>query len=137
MLEDTKVAGFERLRVLLVEDDAFAQRLAASVLKQLGVSNLVMVKDGQAAIDQLNQDDTTQYDLIISDWNMPNVTGLDLLKHVRKTWENMPFLMLTGNANEDFVRIAQANRVDAYIIKPFSPAQLKQKIMAIFRIKPV
>lgn len=136
MLEDTKVAGFERLRVLLVEDDAFAQRLAASVLKQLGVTRLVMVKDGQAAIDQLSQDDT-QYDLIISDWNMPNVTGLDLLKHVRKTWENMPFLMLTGNANEDFVRAAQANRVDAYIIKPFSPAQLKQKIMTIFRIKPV
>ncbi len=136
MLEDTKVAGFEQLRVLLVEDDAFAQRLAASVLKQLGVTRLVMVKDGQAAIDQLSLDDT-QYDLIISDWNMPNVTGLDLLKHVRKTWENMPFLMLTGNANEDFVRIAQANRVDAYIIKPFSPAQLKQKIMAIFRIKPV
>ncbi|MBP6819682.1 MAG: response regulator [Ferrovibrio sp.] len=136
MLEDTKVAGFERLQVLLVEDDAFAQRLAASVLKQLGITKLVVVKDGQAAIDQLNHEDT-RYDLIISDWNMPNVTGLDLLKHVRKTWENMPFLMLTGNANEDFVRIAQANKVDAYIIKPFSPAQLKQKIMAIFRIKPV
>jgi two-component system chemotaxis response regulator CheY len=136
MLEDTKVAGFERLQVLLVEDDAFAQRLAASVLKQLGITKLVVVKDGQAAIDQLNHEDT-RYDLIISDWNMPNVTGLDLLKHVRKTWENMPFLMLTGNANEEFVRIAQANKVDAYIIKPFSPAQLKQKIMAIFRIKPV
>ncbi len=136
MLEDTKVAGFERLQVLLVEDDAFAQRLAVSVLKQLGITKLVVVKDGQAAIDQLNHEDT-RYDLIISDWNMPNVTGLDLLKHVRKTWENMPFLMLTGNANEDFVRIAQANKVDAYIIKPFSPAQLKQKIMAIFRIKPV
>ncbi|WP_430398705.1 response regulator [Ferrovibrio sp.] len=136
MLEDTKVAGFEKLQVLLVEDDAFAQRLAVSVLKQLGITKLVVVKDGQAAIDQLNHEDT-RYDLIISDWNMPNVTGLDLLKHVRKTWENMPFLMLTGNANEEFVRIAQANKVDAYIIKPFSPAQLKQKIMAIFRIKPV
>jgi len=108
MLEDTKVAGFERLQVLLVEDDAFAQRLAVSVLKQLGITKLVVVKDGQAAIDQLNHEDT-RYDLIISDWNMPNVTGLDLLKHVRKTWENMPFLMLTGNANEEFVRIAQAN----------------------------
>ncbi|MEL3892445.1 response regulator [Ferrovibrio sp. MS7] len=136
MLEDTKVAGFERLQVLLVEDDAFAQRLAASVLKQLGITKLVVVKDGQAAIDQLNHEDT-RYDLIISDWNMPNVTGLDLLKHVRKTWENMPFLMLTGNANEEFVRIAQANKVDAYIIKPFSPAQLKQKIMALFRMKPL
>jgi two-component system chemotaxis response regulator CheY len=134
MLEDTKVPGFERLRVLLVEDDAFALRLATSVLKQLGVTNLVAVKDGKAAIEQLSHE-TARFDLIISDWNMPNVTGLDLLKHVRQTWENMPFLMLTGNTNEEFVRTAQANRVDAYIIKPFSPAQLKQKIMTIFRIK--
>lgn len=135
MLEDTKVPGFERLRVLLVEDDAFAQRLATAVLKQLGVTNLVVVKDGLAAIQQLSYEDA-RFDLIISDWNMPNVSGLDLLKHVRRTWENMPFLMLTGNANEEFVRTAQANRVDAYVIKPFSPAQLKQKIMVMFRIKP-
>ncbi len=133
-MEDTKVPGFERLRVLLVEDDAFALRLAMAVLKQLGVTRIVAVKDGQAAMNQL-ADDETHFDLIISDWNMPNVTGLDLLKHVRRTWENMPFLMLTGNANEDFVRAAQANKVDAYIIKPFSPAQLKQKIMVLFRIK--
>lgn len=133
-MEDTKVPGFERLRVLLVEDDAFALRLAMAVLKQLGVTRIVAVKDGQAAMDQLAADET-QFDLIISDWNMPNVTGLDLLKHVRRTWENMPFLMLTGNANEDFVRAAQANKVDAYIIKPFSPAQLKQKIMVLFHIK--
>lgn len=135
MLEDTKVPGFERLRVLLVEDDAFAQRLATAVLKQLGVTNLVVVKDGLAAIQQLSYEDA-RFDLIISDWNMPNVSGLDLLKHVRSTWENMPFLMLTGNANEEFVRTAQANKVDAYVIKPFSPAQLKQKIMVLFRIKP-
>ncbi len=135
MLEDTKVPGFERLRVLLVEDDAFAQRLATAVLKQLGVTNLVVVKDGQAAIQQLSYEDA-RFDLIISDWNMPHVSGLDLLKHVRSTWENMPFLMLTGNANEEFVRTAQANKVDAYVIKPFSPAQLKQKIMVLFRIKP-
>ncbi|MBP7066439.1 response regulator [Ferrovibrio sp.] len=135
MLEDTKVPGFERLRVLLVEDDAFAQRLATAVLRQLGVTNLVVVKDGQAAIQQLSYEDA-RFDLIISDWNMPNVSGLDLLKHVRSTWENMPFLMLTGNANEEFVRTAQANKVDAYVIKPFSPAQLKQKIMVMFRIKP-
>ncbi len=135
MLEDNKVPGFERLPVLLVEDDAFAQRLATAVLRQLGVTNLVVVKDGQAAIQQLSYEDA-RFDLIISDWNMPNVSGLDLLKHVRSTWENMPFLMLTGNANEEFVRTAQANKGDAYVIKPFSPAQLKQKIMVMFRIKP-
>lgn len=66
---------------------------------------------------------------------MPHVSGLDLLKHVRKTWENMPFLMLTGNANEDFVIMARKHKVDAYIIKPFSASQLQQKISALFNIR--
>lgn len=131
---DNRVPGFERLRVLLVEDDLFTQRLATSILKQLGIQNLTAVKDGQAAIDLLTRTEL-QFDLIISDWNMPNVTGLDLLKHVRRSWENMPFLMLTANTNEDFVRSARDNRVDAYVIKPFSSNQLRQKITAIFNIK--
>lgn len=131
---DNKLPGLERLRVLLVEDDVFAQRLAASVLRQLGVANLTIVKDGQAAIDLLGTTEV-RFDLIVSDWNMPKVTGLDLLKHVRKTWENMPFLMLTGNANEEFVISARQNRVDAYVIKPFSAGQLQQKLALMFNIK--
>ena len=131
---DNRVPGFERLHVLLVEDDPFTQRLATSILKQLGIGNLTAVADGQAAIDLLTSTEI-QFDLIVSDWNMPNVTGLDLLKHVRRSWENMPFLMLTANANEEFVRSARANKVDAYVIKPFSSNQLKQKITAIFNIK--
>jgi len=132
---DNKIPGVGNLRVLLVEDDMFAQRLAASVLRQLGVKYLTIVKDGRAAIELLGETEL-QFDLVISDWNMPHVTGLDLLKHVRKTWENMPFLMLTGNANEEFVIEARNNRVDAYVIKPFSAAQLQQKISAMFNIKP-
>ena len=131
---DNRVPGFERLRVLLVEDDPFTQRLATSILKQLGIGNLTAVADGRAAIDLLTSTEI-RFDLIVSDWNMPNVTGLDLLKHVRRSWENMPFLMLTANANEEFVRSARANKVDAYVIKPFSSNQLRQKIMAIFNIR--
>jgi two-component system chemotaxis response regulator CheY len=131
---DSKLPGLDRLRVLLVEDDMFAQRLAAGVLRQLGVKNLTIVKDGQAAIDLLGSTEV-KFDLIVSDWNMPKVTGLDLLKHVRKTWENMPFLMLTGNANEEFVIAARENKVDAYVIKPFSPSQLQQKLAAMFNMK--
>jgi two-component system chemotaxis response regulator CheY len=133
-MQDSKVPGLDRLRVLLVEDDMFAQRLAASVLRQLGVKNLTIVKDGQAAIDLLGSTQV-KFDLIVSDWNMPKVTGLDLLKHVRQTWENMPFLMLTGNANEEFVIAARENKVDAYVIKPFSPSQLQQKLAVMFNMK--
>lgn len=134
MLNNDRIPGFEKLSVLLVEDNAFAQRLARQVLNQLGVQNVAIVKDGQAAIETL-EDPDYRCDLIISDWNMPNVTGLELLQHVRKTWENMPFLMLTGNQTVEFVQQARANRVDAYVIKPFSPLQLRQKICAIFNIK--
>jgi two-component system, chemotaxis family, chemotaxis protein CheY len=135
MLNNNHIPGFEKLVVLVVEDNAFAQRLARQVLTQLGVQNITIVADGQAAIEVLEEDEF-HCDLIISDWNMPNVTGLQLLQHVRTTWENMPFLMLTGNQTADFVQQARANRVDAYVIKPFSPMQLRQKICAIFNIKP-
>lgn len=131
---DNKLPGLERLRVLLVEDDLFAQRLAASVLRQLGVNDITIVKDGQAAIDLLGTTEI-RFDLIVSDWNMPKVTGLDLLKHVRKTWVNMPFLMLTGNANEEFIIAARENKVDAYVIKPFSAGQLQQKLAVLFNIR--
>ncbi|MFV3077234.1 response regulator [Niveispirillum fermenti] len=135
MLNRDQIPGFEKLSVLLVEDNVFAQRLARQVLIHLGIQNIHIVKDGKAAIEAL-EDSELRYDLIISDWNMPNVTGLQLLQHVRKTWENMPFLMLTGNQTADFVHAARANKVDAYIVKPFSPMQLRQKICAIFNIKP-
>ena len=132
---DNRVPGFERLRVLLVEDGLFARRLARSVMNQLGIDKITIVEDGRAAIELVTrQGDERQFDLIVSDWNMPNASGLQVLRHVRQTWENMPFLMLTGNANEDFVRAAQANKVDAYVIKPFSPAQLRQKICVLFNI---
>lgn len=134
MMNADRIPRFEKLNVLLVEDNAFAQRLARQVLVQLGFQNIHMVKDGQAAIEALEEAEL-RYDLIISDWNMPNVTGLELLQHVRKSWENMPFLMLTGNQTVEFVQQARANKVDAYIIKPFSPLQLRQKICAIFNIK--
>lgn len=134
MLE-LRVPELKQIKVLLVEDDLFAQRLTRGVLTQLGIQSLTVVEDGAAAIRMLD-DTETRFDLIVSDWNMPNVTGLELLRHVRRTWANMPFLMLTGNANEEFVRTARDNRVDAYVIKPFSPAQLRQKICAILGIRP-
>ena len=65
---------------------------------------------------------------------MPNVTGLDLLRHVRKTWANMPFIMLTGRATEDFVVAAKDHGVNGYVIKPFSPDQLMKKIQSVFNM---
>ncbi len=124
---------FAKLTVLLVEDDGFALKLAQSVLKNLGVGHVILARDGAEAIKVLDSK-ATKADLIISDWNMPNVTGLDLLRHVRKTWANMPFIMLTGRATEDFVVAAKDHGVNGYVIKPFSPDQLMKKIQSVFNM---
>jgi len=126
---------FAKLTVLLVEDDGFALKLAQSVLRNLGVGHVILARDGAEAIRVLDSK-ATRADLIISDWNMPNVTGLDLLRHVRKTWQNMPFIMLTGRATEDFVLAAKEHGVNGYVVKPFSPDQLSRKIQSVFNMKP-
>lgn len=133
-MQSYRVPEFDGLRVLLAEDNLFSQRLIRSVLNQLGIRQLTIVQDGAQAMEMLGEPDS-RFDLIISDWNMPNVTGLELLQHVRKTWANLPFLMLTGNQEVDFVRAAKENGVDAYIIKPFSPQQLSNKLKHIFNLR--
>jgi len=126
---------FAALTVLLVEDDGFALRLAQSILRNLGIGVILTARDGEEAI-RILASESTKVDLIVSDWNMPKLSGLDLLRHVRKTWRNMPFLMLTGRASEDFVLAAREYGVNAYIVKPFSPDQLLRKIQSVFNMPP-
>jgi two-component system chemotaxis response regulator CheY len=122
--------AFANLSVLLVEDDAFAIKIAQTVLRQLRIPYVSTARDGAEALDHLNAG-MQKYDLIISDWNMPEMTGLQLLKAVRQKWPAMPFIMLTGRATPEFVVQARDNGVDAYVVKPFSPAQLGQKIQSV------
>lgn len=122
--------AFTNLSVLLVEDDAFAVKIAETVLRQLRIPYVSTARDGAEALDVLNAG-MQKYDLIISDWNMPEMTGLQLLKAVRQKWPAMPFIMLTGRATPEFVVQARDNGVDAYVVKPFSPAQLGQKIQSV------
>jgi two-component system chemotaxis response regulator CheY len=125
---------FANLSALLVEDDAFAIKIAQTVLRQLKVPYVSTAKDGAEALDVLNSG-TQRFDLIVSDWNMPEMSGLQLLKAVRMKWPGMPFIMLTGKASPEFVVEARDNGVDAYVVKPFSPAQLGQKIAAVVAAK--
>jgi two-component system chemotaxis response regulator CheY len=125
---------FSNLSVLLVEDDAFATKIAQTVLRQLKIPYVSTARDGAEALDILNAN-MQKFELVISDWNMPEMTGLQLLKAVRSKWPSMPFIMLTGKASPDFVVQARENGVDAYVVKPFSPAQLAQKIHAVLQHK--
>lgn len=133
-MSQTAATPFSRLSILLVEDEAFAQRLAVSVLNQIGVKTVVVAKSGTEALTVLGQP-TSKFDLIISDWQMPEMTGLNLLKKVRETWPEMPFIMLTGKTSGDFVLAAKDHGVNGYVAKPFAPAQLTAKIASVLRIK--
>lgn len=129
------MTDFKDLWVLLVEDDTYSQRMTQMMLRQYGVEKLETANNGSKALEMIQQV-KGHYDLIISDWNMPEVTGLDLLKEIREMGVRTKFLMLTSNAGKEFVLQAREHRVDAYIAKPFSSLQLKQKLIALFNIRP-
>jgi|TARA_R110000868_G_scaffold406099_1_gene686227 two-component system, chemotaxis family, chemotaxis protein CheY len=125
--------NFAEYQVIIAEDEPMATKLAQGALKLMGFRRIFHAPDGLKALKLLKELDG-DVQLIVSDWNMPEINGLEFLKAVRKTFPNMRFVMLTGNANKDFVIAARKYGVDAYIAKPFTPDQLKQKIEAIFRL---
>lgn len=117
----------DKRRILLAEDNAFEARLIIGTLSQLGLRDVIHMRDGESAIASVRADGVP-FDLVISDWNMPVRSGLDLLQHVRIVWRHTPFLMVTGHATVEFVKTAKLNAVDAYIVKPFAPHDLISKV---------
>jgi two-component system, chemotaxis family, chemotaxis protein CheY len=122
------------LSILLVDDDAFSRTLASGTLRDMKIGTVVTAGSGAEAL-KLIQEPWRHFDLIISDWNMPEMSGLELLKKVRETWFDMPFIMLTGKTSADFILAAKEFGVNGYIAKPFAPAQLTSKIAAVLKLK--
>ncbi|MEP3112268.1 response regulator [Nisaea sp.] len=125
--------NFAEFQVIVAEDEPMAAKLAQGALKLMGFRRIFHATDGLKALKLLKELDG-DVQLIVSDWNMPAINGLEFLKAVRKIFPKMRFVMLTGNANREFVMAARKYGVDAYIAKPFTPDQLKQKVEAIFRL---
>jgi len=112
------------------------RKIIKGMLQKMGCDNLTEANDGIPAW-QMIQDahaNGVPFDFIISDWNMPGMTGLDLLKHVREKeqFKALPFLMVTAEAEQANVVVAVKAGVSNYIIKPFNPETLKTKIDKIF-----
>ena len=119
------------IKILVVDDFSTMRRIIKNLLRELGFNNLDEADDGQTAWPKLK---TGQFDFLVTDWNMPGITGLDLLKAVRSNPEtaNMPVLLVTAESKrEQIIEAAQAG-VNGYIIKPFTAATLKEKIDKIF-----
>jgi two-component system, chemotaxis family, chemotaxis protein CheY len=122
------------MKILLVDDFATMRRIVKNILKQLGYENICEADDGSTAVDVLK---TEKIGLIISDWNMPKMQGIELLKVVRASeeWKDIPFLMVTAEGKQEQVLEAVKNKVNNYIIKPFSPEVLIEKLNKIFEKK--
>jgi two-component system, chemotaxis family, chemotaxis protein CheY len=119
------------IKVLIVDDFATMRRIIKGVLKQLGFSNLIEAEDGEAALKELRKE---KVGLIVSDWNMPNMTGLELLKAVRSdnSLKGIPFLMVTAEGQKENVIQAVQAGVSNYIVKPFTPETFNAKLEKIF-----
>lgn len=119
------------MRVLIVDDFSTMRRIVRNILRQLGLNNVVEADDGTTAWDTLNRE---KIDFIVSDWNMPKMTGIELLRKVRSSeqFADIPFLMVTAEAQQENIIEAAQAKVSNYIVKPFTADTMKQKIDKIF-----
>jgi len=121
----------KNMRILVVDDFSTMRRIIKNILRQLGYNNIVEADDGTAAVGILERE---KIDFIISDWNMPQMTGIELLRHVRQTEQlkDTPFLMVTAEAQQENIIEAVKAKVSNYIVKPFTADTLQEKIEKIF-----
>ena len=119
------------IKILVVDDFSTMRRIVKNVLKQLGFENLEEAEDGAQALAKLK---TGGYGFVVSDWNMPNMDGLELLKEVRKdpALKDLPMLMVTAEAEKDKVVTAIQAGVNNYVVKPFTAEVFKEKMDRIF-----
>ncbi len=119
------------MTILSVDDFSTMRRILKTLLKQLGFVNVMEADDGSTALEILKKE---KIDFVISDWNMPKMTGLELLKAVRAddSLKELPFLMVTAEAEKSNIVAAVQAGVSNYIVKPFTAEVLQQKIEKIF-----
>ncbi len=121
-----------KMKILVVDDFSTMRRIVKNILKQLGFERMEEAEDGQQAYNKLTSEGGFQF--VVSDWNMPNMDGLDLLRKVRANPElkDMPFLMITAEAEKHKVIEAIKAGVSNYVVKPFTAEVLKEKLDKIF-----
>ncbi|AWK41671.1 chemotaxis protein CheY [Photorhabdus laumondii subsp. laumondii] len=119
------------LRFLVVDDFSTMRRIVRNLLKELGFNNVEEAQDGAEALAKIR---ASQFDFIISDWNMPNMDGLELLKIIREDAQlaKIPVLMVTAEAKKENIIAAAQAGASGYVVKPFTAATLEEKLNKIF-----
>jgi two-component system chemotaxis response regulator CheY len=118
------------MKILAVDDSATMRRIIKNQLKQVGYDQVDEAENGREALGMIEKGG---YDLLITDWNMPEMCGLDLVKEVRKSeaWRGLPILMVTTVAGKEEIVIALKAGVNNYVVKPFDTATLRTKISQV------
>jgi len=122
-----------KVKVLIVDDEAYALKLLRMLLTDMGITQIFTASNGRDALKFLG-DCEDLVNLVLCDWNMPQMDGKTLLQQIRTVNPDLLFVMVTGRATVDSVREARDLGVNAYIAKPFSPVQLEQKIIAMAKL---
>lgn len=119
------------MKILIVDDFSTMRRIIKNLLRDLGFNNTSEADDGQTALPMLK---TGKFDFLVTDWNMPGMDGLSLLKAVRadENLSKMPVLMVTAEAKREQIVVAAEAGVNGYVVKPFTAITLKEKIDKIF-----
>ena len=124
--------GMQDTRFLVVDDFSTMRRIMRNLLKELGFMNVEEARDGVEALAKLRAD---KFDFVVSDWNMPNMTGIELLQAIRADagLRHLPVLMVTAEAKRENIIMAAQAGASGYVVKPFTAAKLDEKLMKIFR----
>lgn len=122
------------MKFLVVDDFSTMRRIITNILKQCGVEDITEADDGDVALKMIQSE---KYDFIVSDWNMPKMQGIDLLRKIRENPElkHLPFLLITAEAKKENIIAAAHAGADGYIVKPFNQATLYEKLEKIFHKK--
>lgn len=120
------------MKILVVDDFSTMRRIVKNLLKELGFNNVDEADDGKTALPKLQ---SGKFDFLITDWNMPEMSGLELLKTVRADdkLKGMPVLMVTAEAKREQIIAAAEAGVNGYVVKPFTASVLQEKIEKIFQ----
>jgi two-component system chemotaxis response regulator CheY len=132
MLRSGQVPEFTSIRALVVDDNDYILKLLRVMLSEMGVSYIATARDAVEAMKALSNPGE-RINLIICDWNMPGITGLEFLRKIRSDRPQMPFLMVTGRNDEESVVQAKGAGVSAYLVKPFSPQLLAKTLKVMFK----
>jgi len=119
------------MKVLIVDDFATMRRILRNILKQIGFSNISEADDGKSALKELKKE---KFDLILCDWNMPEMPGIDLLKEIRAddSLKDLPFVMVTAEAQKENIVAAVKAGVSNYVVKPFTAETVSEKLSKVF-----